>query len=93
MAEWKRRVAFSSGVTLTCTLYAACQRLGKQGVQVSRPALAAVYPARFAPVGKIVPKQQLIERRKRQMPKRLLNGDAVFGDPSGKAKLPSRAGR
>jgi hypothetical protein len=78
---------------LTCTLYAACQRLGQQGVDVARPGLAAIGPPGLASADDVVPEQELVKRRQGQMPDSLLEGDAVFGHAGGEAQLPRRAGR
>lgn len=41
----------------------------------------------------VIEQNKLLHDGQRQMPKRLLDGDAVFADPSREAKLPRRAGR
>jgi hypothetical protein len=91
-AEWKRLAAFSSGVTLTCTLKAACQRILEQRVNVFGSALAAIDPPWILTANDVVPQKHLIERGQRQMPDSLLDADAVFGHAGGKAELPRRAG-
>jgi hypothetical protein len=79
-------------VTFTCTLDAACQRLGQHSVNVFGSFFAAIGPAWLASVGKLVPDNQLVKRGQRQMPNGLLQCYAVFTDPRGEAKLPSWAG-
>lgn len=41
----------------------------------------------------VIEQNKLLHDSQRQMPKRLLDADAVFADPSREAKLPRRAGR
>jgi hypothetical protein len=41
----------------------------------------------------IIKQNELLNNGQGQVPKRLLDGYAVFADPSRKAKLPSGAGR
>jgi len=86
-------MAFSSGVSLTCTLLPRCHRLRQQGVDVAECGLFALGPPRHATGDKLVKDDKLVEHRQRDVPERVLEREAVFCDPRRDGKLPRRAGR